>query len=83
MSETQEPLCESQELTDLERGFQEVGQKVKEVFAPMGLTVTGLNYYQPRRFQLEKKGIFRPKSRRIEFFLRQILENYYKFHLQV
>ena len=57
MSETQEPLCESHELTDLERGFQEIGQKVKETFAPLGLTVTGLNYYQPRRFQLEKKGL--------------------------
>lgn len=57
MSETQEHFHESGELSDVERGFQEVGMKVKEAFTPLGLTVTGLQYYFPKRFQLEKKGL--------------------------
>ncbi|PIR52212.1 hypothetical protein COU77_01695 [Candidatus Peregrinibacteria bacterium CG10_big_fil_rev_8_21_14_0_10_49_16] len=45
------------ELPERDRQLQVVAQKAQDTFTPLGLTITGLRHYEPRRFQMEKNGV--------------------------
>lgn len=55
--DTVRELSERPELTELEQQLLPLGEKVRAVFEPLGLHVTGFHYYQPRRFQMEREGL--------------------------